>query len=82
MKDSTSVIHPSSGDVQPSSTDLLSETKIVAELAKATSNLKTNPKLDWTEWTADYAKMRDAIAETYPQWFSDFNSKLKKPGGF
>jgi hypothetical protein len=26
--------------------------------------------------------VRDAIAETYPQWFSDFNAKLKKPGGF
>jgi hypothetical protein len=26
--------------------------------------------------------VRDAIAETYPQWFGDFNAKLKKPGGF
>jgi hypothetical protein len=80
MEDSTSVIHPSVGDVEPSSAELLSETKIVAELAKAT--LEANPKLDWTAWTADYAKVRDAIAETYPQWFSDFNSKLEKPGGF
>ena len=80
MEDSTSVIHPSFGDVEPSSKDLLSETKIVAELAKAT--LAPNPKLNWTEWTADYAKVRDAIAESYPQWFSDFNSKLSKPGGF
>jgi molybdopterin-dependent oxidoreductase alpha subunit len=80
MEDSTSVIHPSFGDVEPSSKDLLSETKIVAELAKAT--LAPNPKLNWTEWTADYAKIRDAIAESYPQWFSDFNSKLSKPGGF
>ncbi|MET0407571.1 MAG: FdhF/YdeP family oxidoreductase [Hyphomicrobium sp.] len=80
MEDSTSVIHPSLGNVQPSSPDLLSETKIVAELAKAT--LKPNRKLDWTAWTADYTKVRDAIAETYPQWFSDFNAKLNEPGGF
>lgn len=80
MEDSTSVIHPSIGNVEPSSKTLLSETTIVAELAKAT--LKPNPKLDWTEWTGDYSKVRDAIAETYPQWFSDFNAKLKKPGGF
>ena len=80
MEDSTSVIHPSFGDIEPSSAELLSETKIVAELAKATLN--PNPKLDWTAWTADYAKVRDAIAETYPQWFSDFNAKLEKPGGF
>lgn len=80
MEDSTSVIHPSRGDVEPSSPDLLSETTIVAGLAKAT--LEPNPKLDWTAWVADYAKVRDAIAETYPQWFADFNAKLKKPGGF
>src|ERR1700749_1267596 len=80
MEDSTSVIHPSVGDVEPSSAELLSQTKIVAELAKAT--LQANPKLDWTAWTADYAKVRDAIAETYPQWFSDFNKKLEQPGGF
>lgn len=80
MEDSTSVIHPSLGNVEASSPDLLSEAKIVAELAKAT--LKANPTLDWTAWTADYAKVRDAIAETYPQWFSGFNAKLSEPGGF
>jgi molybdopterin-dependent oxidoreductase alpha subunit len=80
MEDSTSVIHPSFGEVEPSSKDLLSETRIVAELAKAT--LAPNPKLDWTAWTADYSKVRDAIAESYPQWFGDFNNKLSKPGGF
>jgi molybdopterin-dependent oxidoreductase alpha subunit len=80
MEDSTSVIHPSFGDVEPSSKELLSETKIVAELAKAT--LPANPKLNWTAWTADYSKVRDAIAESYPQWFGDFNAKLSKPGGF
>ena len=79
-EDSTSVIHPSFGDVEPSSKDLLSETTIVAELAKAT--LPANPKLDWTAWTADYSKIRDAIAETYPQWFANFNARLAEPGGF
>jgi molybdopterin-dependent oxidoreductase alpha subunit len=80
MEDSTSVIHPSVGDVEPSSEHLLSETKIVAELARATLN--PNPKLDWAAWSADYSRVRDAIGETYPQWFSNFNAKLKKPGGF
>jgi len=80
MEDSTSVIHPSLGDVEPSSKDLLSEARIVAELAKAT--LAPNPRLDWTNWVADYSKIRDAIAESYPQWFSDFNAKLGEPGGF
>jgi molybdopterin-dependent oxidoreductase alpha subunit len=79
-EDSTSVIHASFGEVEPSSKQLLSETRIVAELAKAT--LRPNPKLDWEAWTGDYSKVRDAIAETYPQWFADFNAKLSKPGGF
>jgi molybdopterin-dependent oxidoreductase alpha subunit len=80
MEDSTSVIHPSTGDVAPSSVELLSEISIVAGLAKAT--LTPNPKADWTAWTADYSRVRDAIAETYPQWFADFNVKLERPGGF
>jgi molybdopterin-dependent oxidoreductase alpha subunit len=80
MEDSTSVIHPSFGDVEPSSKHLLSEAAIVAEIARAT--LPANPKLDWTAWTANYALVRDAIAESYPQWFKDFNTRMKQPGGF
>lgn len=80
MEDSTSVIHPSFGDVTPSSDRLLSETRIVAEIARAT--LPPNPRLDWRAWTADYSLVRDAIAETYPQWFKDFNTRLDEPGGF
>ena len=55
------------GNVEPNSKQLLSGTESVAELAKAT--LAVYPKLDWTAWTADYSKVRDAIAESYPQWF-------------
>jgi molybdopterin-dependent oxidoreductase alpha subunit len=80
MEDSTSVIHPSFGDVVPTSDRLLAEASIVAGLAQAT--LPPNPKLDWAAWTADYAKVRDAIAETYPQWFKDFNTRMNEPGGF
>ena len=80
MEDSTSVIHPSFGDVAPTSDKLLAEASIVARLARAT--LSPNPKLDWIAWTADYAKIRDAIAETYPQWFKDFNTRMHEPGGF
>jgi molybdopterin-dependent oxidoreductase alpha subunit len=80
MEDSTSVIHASFGNVTPSSEHLLSETAIVAGLAKAV--LPVSVKLDWDGWTADYARVRDAIAETYPQWFGDFNARIKQPGGF
>lgn len=80
MEDSTSIIHPSLGDVEPSSKDLLAEPVIVARIAQAV--LDENPRLDWSSWTDDYARIRDEIAETYPQWFKDFNARLAEPGGF
>jgi molybdopterin-dependent oxidoreductase alpha subunit len=80
VEDSTSVIHASVGNVAPTSDLLLSEMAIVAGIARAT--LPENPSLDWAAWTADYAVVRDAIAETYPQWFKDFNERLSEPGGF
>ena len=41
-----------------------------------------NPKVRWDELAADYAKIRDAIAETYPEEFYDFNARMWTPGGF
>ena len=80
MEDSTSCIHGSMGQVQPASPELLSEPRIVAELAKAT--LPADPRVDWDGWVADYARVRDAIEETYPDQFADFNARLFQPGGF
>lgn len=80
MEDSTSCIHGSMGQVDPASPDLLSEPKIVAELAKAA--LPENPHVDWDAWVADYSRVRDAIEETYPEHFRDYNARLFQPGGF
>ena len=79
-EDSISRIHASFGDSEPASKSLLSEPAIVAGIAKAT--LAPNPKLDWDAWVGDYAKVRDAIEETYPQWFAGFNRRFREPGGF
>jgi anaerobic selenocysteine-containing dehydrogenase len=49
-------------------------------LAKAT--LRANNFLDWDAWASDYALVRDAIAETYPAIFADFNERIKNPKGF
>ena len=38
--------------------------------------------MPWTDWVGDYAKVRDAIAETYPQFFADMNARMFTPGGF
>jgi molybdopterin-dependent oxidoreductase alpha subunit len=80
MEDSTGCMHGSRGQVKPASPDLLSEPKIVAELAKAT--VPSGSTIPWDEWVADYAKIRDAIAATYPDIFHDFNARMWKPGGF
>jgi len=80
MEDSTGCMHGSRGRAEPAADTLLSEPAIVAGLAKAT--LAPNPKVDWDGWVADYAKVRDAIAETYPEIFHDFNARMWQPGGF
>ena len=80
IEDSTSCIHGSTGERGPASPDLLSEPAIVARLAKAT--LDPNPRVPWDEWVGDYARVRAAIAVTYPDIFHDFEDRLFTPGGF
>ncbi|UFN47383.1 FdhF/YdeP family oxidoreductase [Roseomonas sp. OT10] len=80
VEDSTSCIHGSVGQREPASPHLRSEPAIVAGIAKAT--LPPNPKLDWDAWVGDYARVRDAIEQTYPDQFAAFNDRLFVPGGF
>jgi molybdopterin-dependent oxidoreductase alpha subunit len=80
VEDSTSCIHGSLGMQPPASPHLLAEPAIIAALAKAI--LPPNPKLDWDAWVADYGRVREAIAETYPEDFHDFNARMWQPGGF
>ncbi|MGH8126506.1 MAG: molybdopterin dinucleotide binding domain-containing protein, partial [Rhodanobacteraceae bacterium] len=79
-EDSTSCIHASVGKATPASPDLKSETRIVAELAKAT--LPANPKVPWGAWADDFATIRDSIEQTYPDQFKDYNQRMWRPGGF
>src|SRR5579875_2431288 len=79
-EDSTSCIHASLGKADPASAELKSETRIVCELAKRT--LAPNPKAPWETWASDYATIRDAIEQTYPEQFRDFNQRMWQPGGF
>jgi molybdopterin-dependent oxidoreductase alpha subunit len=80
MEDSTGCMHGSRGQAKPAGPHLLSEARIVAELAKAT--VPTGSTIPWDDWVADYSKVRDAIAQTYPEIFHDFNARLWEPGGF
>ncbi len=80
MEDSTTCVHASRGKYKPAHEALLSEPRIVAEIAKST--LTPNPKVPWEEWVNNYALVRDAIEATYPEPFKDFNARLDTPGGF
>lgn len=80
IEDSTTCIHASRGVAQPASEHLLSEPAIVAELAKST--LAPNARVPWDAWVGDYGLIRDAIEQTYPDQFRDFNERLDTPGGF
>ena len=79
VEDSTSCIHGSRGRVTPASPHLLSEPAIVAAIARRI--LPPNPRIEWDAWVADYGRIRDAIEETYPEVFRDYNARLFTPGG-
>lgn len=80
MEDTFSHIYGSIGQAEPPSDQLMSETAIVARMAKAT--LPANPHLRWDDWTANYDLIRDLISQTFPDDFANFNDRLHEPGGF
>jgi anaerobic selenocysteine-containing dehydrogenase len=59
---------------------LISEVRLVAEIAKAT--LDPSPHVPWDEWADDYSRIRRAIGETYPDIFYDYVRRMWEPGGF
>ncbi|MNS24711.1 Formate dehydrogenase H [compost metagenome] len=78
VEDTFSMVHISHGQLKPRSPLLRSEPAIIAGMAKAT--LGDRP-IDWEWVVADYARIRDLIADTIPG-FTDFNARLQHPGGF
>ncbi len=80
VEDSMSMVHGSTGMLEPASKHLISEIAIIAGIAKAT--LAPNPKVDWDSYVGDYARIRDKIEEVLPEQFYDFNQRILEPGGF
>jgi molybdopterin-dependent oxidoreductase alpha subunit len=78
IESSIAHFHGSQGKTNPASAELMSEPAIVAGLAKATLG---DTKVPWDVWVGDYSKIRDAIEQTYPETFKDFNKRLFQPGG-
>ena len=80
MEDSLACIHGSKGVRSPASRHLMSEIRLVAEIAQAT--LPANPKVTWGAWADDFSLIRKAITATYPEIFHDYDERMWKPGGF
>lgn len=79
VENSTGVVHKSQGGKKPASDHLLSEPKIVAELAKAT--LGGRSSVNWDELVANYDHIREAIEKTIPG-FDNYNQRVRRAGGF
>ncbi|MFI0224526.1 FdhF/YdeP family oxidoreductase [Streptomyces lydicus] len=79
VEDSMGMVHASRGRLAPASGQLLSETAIVARLARRV--LGGRSRTPWEEFEEDYATIRDRIARVIPG-FEDFNTRVARPGGF
>jgi len=78
VENSMGKVHQSHGDATPISKDLLSESAIVAGLAKAT--LK-NSDTNWNELIANYDTIRDKIEAVIPG-FENYNKQVRQDAGF
>jgi formate dehydrogenase major subunit len=79
VEDSMSMVHASGGLLPPGSEHLKSEVSIVCGMARATL---ADTTVDWQAFEDDYDLIRNKIEEVFPDLFKDFNSKIRKPGGF
>ncbi len=78
-ENSMGVVQMSQGTLGPVSPDLLSEPQLVAHLARATLERRTN--VDWDALANDYDLIREKIERVVPG-FQDYNLRVREPGGF
>lgn len=87
VEDSMSMVHASSGNLQPPSQDLLSEIAIVCRLGEELFGdsqgepLPGAPQVDWSALAGDYRLVRAHIEAVVPG-FTDYEKRLDHPGGF
>jgi molybdopterin-dependent oxidoreductase alpha subunit len=80
MEDTSGCVHGNRGVRRPASPFLISEIRLVCEIAKRT--LEPNPLVRWDDWIADYAEIRKEIGKTLPETFWDYERRMWEPGGF
>ncbi|MBA6326642.1 FdhF/YdeP family oxidoreductase [Colwellia sp. MB02u-6] len=78
VEDSMSMVHSSTGQNEPASENLRSETAIVASMALAAVG---DSVVDWTSLMNDYGLIRADISKVLPG-FHDYNQRIKVGRGF
>jgi formate dehydrogenase major subunit len=79
VEDSMSMVHASTGLVEPPQGQLKSEVAIVCGIARAA--LPRN-QIEWSAFEQDYDLIRERIEDVFPDLFRDFNRRIRQPGGF
>ncbi|HSK25138.1 MAG TPA: FdhF/YdeP family oxidoreductase [Egicoccus sp.] len=80
VEDSMSLVHGSTGVLEPASSHLRSEVAILAGIARATLGARGGG-IDWAGLADDYDRIREHIARVVPG-FEDFNRRLRSLGSF
>ena len=80
MEDTSACIHGSRGLREPASPHLISEIRLICELAAKA--LDPNPKVRWDDYATHYAEIRKEIGHTLPDTFWDYERRMWEPGGF
>jgi molybdopterin-dependent oxidoreductase alpha subunit len=78
-ENSMGVVQQSKGVLDPVSDDLMSESFIVCNLAKAV--LGNRSVVEWDRYMESYDNIRDDIEKVIPG-FEEYNKQIRKPGGF
>ena len=80
MEDTSACVHGNRGLRKPASPHLISEIRLICELAQKV--LDPNPRVRWDAYKQDYAEIRKEIGHTLPDSFWDYERRMWEPGGF
>ena len=80
VEDTSGCVHGNRGLRRPASPHLISEVRLLCELARTT--LDPNPHVRWDDYVTDYAEIRREIGKTLPESFWDYDRRMWEPGGF
>ncbi|HEV2802092.1 MAG TPA: FdhF/YdeP family oxidoreductase [Pyrinomonadaceae bacterium] len=79
-ENSMGVVQSSRGNLEPASSELLSEVSIVARLAEATLGTRGGG-VNWMELASNYDLIREHISRVVVG-FENYNERVRHPGGF